>query len=139
VFWINFTFYLLVKKVISDLLVGFFCFADKFALTTCKAKAMSSGIDIVSKGPKVSLVILISLWNRTFWKFKLWGFVIPCLNIFLDLFKDYVCLWWNITKECGFSHSKSNWSWHTLWFHSFQCIICDVYCGIYCIKITIWH
>ncbi len=62
VFWINSTFYLLVKKVNNDL-VGFFCFADKFALTTCKAKAMSSGIDIVSKGPKVSLVILIRLYE----------------------------------------------------------------------------
>jgi hypothetical protein len=63
VFWINFSFYLLVKKVINDLLVGFFCFANKFALTTCKAKAMSSGIDIVSNGPKVSLVILIRLYE----------------------------------------------------------------------------
>jgi len=58
VFWINSIFYLLVKKVNNDL-VGFFCFADKFALT----KAMSSGIDIVSKGPKVSLVILIRLYE----------------------------------------------------------------------------
>jgi hypothetical protein len=62
VFWINFTFYLLVKKVNNDL-VGFFCFADKFALTTCKAKAMSSGVDIVFKGHKVSLVILIRLYE----------------------------------------------------------------------------
>jgi hypothetical protein len=29
--------------------------------------------------------------------------------------------------------------WHKLWFFPLQCTICDVYCAINYIKITIWH
>jgi hypothetical protein len=42
-------------------------------------------------------------------------------------------MWLFLHKRCNsFAHVRE-----TLWFHPLQCKVCDVYCGIYHIKMTI--